>query len=186
MNNEKSWPERCEAWLDALPVWGKVLVFPVVIPLMFVWGMLAMGLFILLIPGFCVWAWWEHRRFLRKLHEAGRIVCWAEIEGQLKAGQGTLILGQSMKGPIGSAWWVPDGVSLVPEHPLPTYRQWRLLDLSEGENLWNQALPSMEQCHERYLHPDSGSAAWVELPRRPLAQLVDEVPETSVVVTMYW
>jgi hypothetical protein len=172
--------------LDAMPLWAKLLVFPALVPLAVVYSTLAIGFILVLYPCLCMWGYWHYLRFHRKLRRAGRVAQWAEIEGPLKAGRGTLILVDSLTGPLDSAWWVPDSLPSCPEHPLPTYHQWAALDHPANRDLLQRAGPSAKACRERYLAPDRGTAAWVALPPGTLDRVSEEIPESSVVIIRAW
>ena len=60
------------------------------------------------------------------------------------------------------------------------------MDFPEGWDLLKKADPSIERCRERYLDPERGTAAWVALPRGTLDRFLDEIHESSVVVTLPW
>lgn len=185
MTDPKSRLDDASDRVNSLPVWAKLLVFPVILPLGLAYSMLAVGLLIALFPCLCVWGCWEHWRFLRKLRVAGRVARWADIEGPLKAGQGTLILVQGTKGLL-DGWWVPGSLTAIRGHPLPTYRQCAALDFPENIDLLDEGRPSADECRAHYLHPDRGTAALVALPRGTLDRFRDEIPEAFVVIILAW
>lgn len=190
MNDLKSRLDDAGDRLNALPVWAKLLGFPVILPLAIAFSILSIGSCIVAIPCLCVWEEWDHWQLLRKLRASGRVVPWADIKGPLKGGRGTLILVQWINGLIYTAWWVPHSLPLVLEPPLLTYRQWAALALSENYELLPNADPSAKECRDRYLDPARGTAARVELPRRTLDRLprgslhsfIVDIPESCVVV----
>lgn len=185
-NSKTTWDDRLVNWFHSLPRYIRWFALPLIIPLLLVYSTLAIGVLIVVgLPYATVTGWWQSRRFFGQLRESGRIVRWSDIHPLLEAGQGTLILAESLKGPISVAWWVPHRLSLNLEHALPTYRQ--LMQLEEQEADWllfESAWPAVEEFANSYSHPEHGTAAWVELPKPLPDWLSDAIPESSVLVTV--
>ena len=152
---------------------------------------LLMGLFILLlaIPFLvpllllCVLGNYRYRRHMAA---AGRLVQWPDIEPRLLAGQGTLLLAESIKGGIGSVWWCEGGIQLDPrEYRLPTYRQWLARDASSRDDADGRRMTAVEWCRDTCFHEDHGTASLVLAREAEWSAAARAAPEQCVLVTFY-
>src|SRR5262245_908202 len=110
---------------NRLPVWLRVLLFPILVPVMLVHGMVVMGFFLIVIlPFLLVGAWIDNLRFWHKLRKRGQVRQWTEVEPQVTSGSGTLIVEVSPKGP-GCSWLIDLPREAVdPEHVVPSWQQY--------------------------------------------------------------
>jgi hypothetical protein len=143
-SGERLWLERFFDWLNVLPVWGKLLVMPVVLPILLVYSTAALLLLFLLLPFLIAKGQWENHKFWRRLRQDGRVALWAEVAPRVSSGEGTLIVEVGPKGP-GWSWWIDRPRDEIdPDHVVPSWqdveeRGWRALEPAaafESLNRW--------------------------------------------------
>jgi hypothetical protein len=173
-------------WYNRQPVWQRVLLFPILFPVILFHGTVVMVFFLLIIlPFLLVKGWIESRRFWRKLRERGQIGLWPEVEPQVSNGSGTLIVEVTPKGP-GCSWLIDlprDAVD--PEHVVPSWQQFE----EQGWDVFESpptAFESMNRWTLERLGAYESSARALVPSWKQLAGLALEAKQRSVLAVLCW
>ena len=106
------------------PIWVRVVLWPLLVPVMFVQASAMMVFFVLLaLPYALCRGLMERRRFWRDLRKRGQVIGWDDAAERLALGGRTLVVEMSPKGP-GYAWLLDVPRDQVdPLHVVPTWKQ---------------------------------------------------------------
>jgi hypothetical protein len=173
-------------WYIRQPVWLRVLLFPILVPVMFVHGVIVVSaLFLFVLPYYSVLGCIEYRRFWKKLRERGQVGSWPEVKPQIASGSGTLIVEVTPKGP-GCSWLIDLPRDVVdPEHVLLSWQQfeeqgWEALEATptsfDAMNGWTVERLGAYESSARALTP-----SWTQL-----AKLQVETKQQSVLAVPCW
>lgn|SRR5262249_50405973 len=173
-------------WYNRQPVWLRVLLFPILVPVILVHGTVGMAFFLLIaLPFLLVKGWVENRRFWQRLRERGQVGRWPEVEPKVSCGSGTLVVAVTPKGP-GCSWLIDlprDEVD--PEHAVPSWQQfeekgWDVFESSPA------AFESLNRWTVERLGAYESSARAVVPSWRQLAGLAIETKQRSVLAVLCW
>ncbi len=173
-------------WYSGQPVWLRVLLFPILVPLVLVHSTLVMAFVILIVlPFLLVKGWIANRRFWQRLRERDQVGQWPAVEPRVSSGSGTLVVEVTPKGP-GCSWLIDlprDAVD--PEHVVPSWQQfeeqgWDVFDSSPA------AFESLNRWTVERLGAYESSARALILSWRQLAGLGVMATQRSVLAVPCW
>jgi hypothetical protein len=130
-----------------------------------------------------VQGWLENRRFWRRLRRLGRVVQWTDVERQITAGGGTLLVEISPKGP--SCAWLIDRSrrAIDPEAIVPS---WHDYEERGWEAFESCGLERLDRWMTEQLQPFESSARALVPQWSQLAVLPAEIKREAVLVTFGW
>ncbi len=138
-------PANVGEWFNRLPIWARLLLLPVLLPVMVVWSMIAFAGSSRHGSRGLVWMSYSRWMFFHKMRRQG-----ASLPGTRWRSGSKLVKErcsmrlESTPVPGGS-----ESLSLVPENPLPSYGAWSALDAKAQERLLLDALESGWSCVPR-------------------------------------
>jgi hypothetical protein len=152
---------------------------------MLVHGMVMMAIvFGVVIPFLTVKWGWENHRLWRRLRRQGRVARWADIEPQVVAGSGTLLVAVGPKGP-GCAWLIDrPRPAIDPEAIVPTWEAYESLGLEVFEG--QQGRERLAEWASAQLQPFEATARVLVPSRSQLANLSPDAKRGAVLVTFGW
>ena len=170
-------------WYNRQPIWLEVLLFPIIVPVMFVHGTIMMAFFLFaFLPFVLIKGSIEHRRFWKKLRERGQVTRWPEVEPQVRSGSGTLVVEVTPKG-AGWSWFIAHTRDEVdPQHVVPSWqdfeqREWELFESKEG-------FTSLNRWSVERLGAYESSARALFVSGETLARLETEVKQRSILAVL--
>ena len=170
-------------WYNQQPIWLKVLLFPIIVPVMFVHNTIMMAFFVFIfIPFMLVSGTIEHRLFWKKLRERDQVARWPEVEPHVRSGSGTLVVEVTPKG-AGCSWFIDHTRDEVdPQHVVPSWhdfeqREWELL-------LSNDGFTSVNRWSVERLGAYESTARALFVSGEELARLETEVKQRSILAVL--
>ena len=180
-------------WYNRQPPWLRVLLVPILVPVILVYGTVVVWSVLLIVlpflliasPSLLIKGWIEDRRFWRRLRERGQVGQWPEVEPRLNSGSGTLVVEVTPKGPVCS--WLIDVPrdEVDPERVVPSWQQfeeqgWDVFESSpdafESLNRWTVERLGAYEASAQALVP-----SW-----RQLTGLGVETKQRSVLAVLCW
>lgn len=173
-------------WSQRQPIAVKVILVPILALIFSTYGILAIAFFFVIgIPYVTIVGMVRSHRFWRELKRRGQVARWLDVEPQLSAGAGILLVTDGPKSVDGCCWWINcPRDEIDPAHVVPSWQD--LLHLDE-EELWSvAACDAIDRWTVERLGAYESTARAVWLSRTEVATLNNIATPSSILVIPCW